>query len=106
VSLAIDDFGTGYSSLSYLRQFEVDHLKIDKSFVAGIGRDPGAETIIRAIIGLARSMDLRTLGEGVETEMQQAFLREAGCDAAQGFHFSVPLDERDLLEFLQRLLHA
>ncbi|MBS1241314.1 MAG: domain S-box protein [Gemmatimonadetes bacterium] len=106
VSLAIDDFGTGYSSLSYLRQFEVDHLKIDKSFVAGIGRDPGAEKIIRAIIGLAGSMDLRTLGEGVETADQEAFLREAGCDAAQGYHFSVPLDEPDLLQFLQRTAAA
>ena len=106
VSLAIDDFGTGYSSLSYLRQFQVDHLKIDRSFVAGIGRDAGAETIIRAIIGLARSMELRTLGEGVETEIQEAFLREAGCDAAQGFHFSIPLDEPELLEYLKRTTAA
>ena len=84
----------------------MDHLKIDRSFVAGIGRDPGAETIIRAIIGLARSMELRTLGEGVETEVQEAFLREAGCDAAQGFHFSTPLDESELLEYLKRATAA
>ncbi len=102
VTLAIDDFGTGYSSLSYLQQFRVDHLKIDKSFVAGIGRDENAETIVRTIIGLARTLELRTMAEGVESEGQLAFLREAGCDAAQGFHFSPPLDEDDLLEFLSQ----
>ncbi|HSR15425.1 MAG TPA: bifunctional diguanylate cyclase/phosphodiesterase, partial [Gemmatimonadales bacterium] len=102
VLLAIDDFGTGYSSLSYLQQFQVDHLKIDKSFVAGIGRDPSAETIIRTIVGLARSLELRTLAEGVETDAQAEFLRGVGCDAAQGYVFSPPLDEHELIEFLQQ----
>jgi diguanylate cyclase (GGDEF)-like protein len=101
VAIAIDDFGTGYSSLSYLRQFRVDQLKIDRSFVAGIGHDPGAEVIVKAIIGLAKSLNLRTLAEGVETAEQGQFLLEAGCDSVQGYYYSVPLNESDLLEFLR-----
>jgi len=102
VAIAIDDFGTGYSSLSYLRQFRVDQLKIDRSFVAGIGQDPGAEVIVRTIIGLAKSLNLRTLAEGVETAEQAQFLRDTGCDAVQGYYYCVPLDESGLLEFLRK----
>lgn len=101
VGLAIDDFGTGYSSLSYLQRYPVQLLKIDKSFTAGVGQDRGAEAIIRVIIGLAKTLGLRTLAEGVETADQAGFLREAGCDAAQGYHFSRPLAEAALLDYLR-----
>jgi diguanylate cyclase (GGDEF)-like protein len=102
VSLSIDDFGTGYSSLSYLRQFRVHLLKIDRSFVAGIGQDRGSETLVRTIIGLANSLGLRTVAEGVETAAQAEFLRDAGCDIAQGYYFCIPLEESALLKFLHR----
>jgi diguanylate cyclase (GGDEF)-like protein len=102
LSLAIDDFGTGYSSLSYLQQFPVQVLKIDKSFTAGIGTDRGAEAIVHVIIGLARTLGLRTLAEGVETPEQTAFLRDAGCDGAQGYLYSAPLTEEALTDFLRK----
>jgi diguanylate cyclase (GGDEF)-like protein len=102
IGLAIDDFGTGYSSLSYLQRFPVQLLKIDQTFTAGIGRDRGAEAIIHVIIGLARTLGLRTLAEGVETADQAGFLREAGCDAGQGYLYSRPVEEAALLDFIRR----
>jgi diguanylate cyclase (GGDEF)-like protein/PAS domain S-box-containing protein len=88
--LAIDDFGTGYSSLSYLKRFPVQALKIDVSFVEGLGSDPESEAIVAAIIGLARSLRLQTIGEGVETEVQLGRLRELGCELLQGNLLSRP----------------
>lgn len=102
IGLAIDDFGTGYSSLSYLQRFPVQVLKIDQTFTAGIGQDRGAEAIIHVIIGLARTLGLRTLAEGVETEDQAGFLREAGCDAGQGYLYSRPVEEAALLDFIRQ----
>ncbi len=92
VTLAIDDFGTGYSSLSYLRRFPVDVLKIDQSFVAGLGPDPEDSTIVAAIVNLADTLELQTIAEGVETIDQLVRLRGLGCRMAQGYYFAEPAE--------------
>jgi diguanylate cyclase (GGDEF)-like protein/PAS domain S-box-containing protein len=93
--LAIDDFGTGYSSLNYLKQFTVDKLKIDQSFVQNIAHDPNDASIVQAIIAIARSMGISTIAEGVETEAQLGYLRSLHCNEIQGFYYrrAVPPDE-------------
>jgi diguanylate cyclase (GGDEF)-like protein/PAS domain S-box-containing protein len=100
IKLAIDDFGTGYSSLTYLQRFPLDILKIDRSFVHGIGEEASTMAIIRMIMSLARTLNLRVTGEGIETPKQLAALRAEGCDLGQGFLFARPLlacDVRALL---------
>ena len=91
VRLALDDFGTGYSCLSYLKQLPVDTVKIDKSFVLNVSRDPGDAAVVEAIIAMAHRLGIRVIGEGVETNEQLEFIRLRGCDLAQGFFFSRPL---------------
>jgi diguanylate cyclase (GGDEF)-like protein/PAS domain S-box-containing protein len=100
ISLGVDDFGTGYSSLAYLNRFPLDVLKIDRSFVAGLGTDPESETIVAAIIDLAHALDLVVIAEGVETEQQLLVLRRLECDQAVGFYFSRPLQPERLTELL------
>jgi predicted signal transduction protein with EAL and GGDEF domain len=91
VRVSIDDFGTGYSSLGRLRQLPVDQIKIDQSFVAGLGHSRDAEAIVCAVIRLGRSLGLRVVAEGVETAAQCTFLQAEGCNAVQGFHIGRPL---------------
>jgi len=95
IALSIDDFGTGYSSLSYLHRFAVKELKIDKSFVQGIGRDAMAESLTQTLIHIGRILNLTVTAEGVETHAQREFLRTHGCHRYQGFLFSRPLASRD-----------
>ena len=91
IRLAIDDFGTGYSSLSYLKRFAVYKIKIDQGFVRDITDDPDDKAIVGAIIGMARSLGIQTIAEGVETEGQLEYLREEGCNEVQGYLFSKPM---------------
>ncbi len=95
VHLAIDDFGTGYSSLSYLTQFPLDVMKLDKSFLAGIGDSSDRRALLRSIIDMGHSLHLSTLGEGIETEAELNRLRACGCDLGQGFLFARPLTPAD-----------
>lgn len=95
LDLAVDDFGTGYSSLSYLRKFPINTLKIDQSFVADMKSADGA-AIVDAIVALARTLNMRSIAEGIETEQQLAYLAERGCDLMQGFYFARPLYPEDV----------
>jgi diguanylate cyclase (GGDEF)-like protein len=104
--LALDDFGTGYSSLGHLRDFPVDILKMDASFVAGIGRGLADGAILRAIIGLANTLGLMTIGEGIERQDQLAALNAMGCNAGQGFYFSKPLEYEDMETLLASCIQS
>jgi diguanylate cyclase (GGDEF)-like protein len=100
--LAIDDFGTGYSSFAYLKKMPVNTLKIDKSFVIGMGRDENDAAIVRTSIELAHNLNIRIVAEGVEDETTLERLKKLGCDAAQGLHVSRPLPEGELLVWLRQ----
>jgi EAL domain-containing protein (putative c-di-GMP-specific phosphodiesterase class I) len=103
VKVALDDFGTGYSSLSYLRRFPFDKIKIDRSFVHEASENADSLAIVKAVIGLGRSLGIATTAEGVETEAQLDIVREHGCTEVQGFLFSVPLPARAANELAARL---
>lgn len=103
VKLSIDDFGTGYSSLSYLRHFPVYKLKVDRSFVCDITANPDNAAITATIISMAKSLNLKAIAEGVETEEQVTFLRRHDCDEVQGYYFSKPLRAGDFAQFARSL---
>ncbi len=102
VAVAIDDFGTGYSSLSYLKRFPIDYIKIDQSFIRGIPREAEDIGITRAIIALARTLDVRLIAEGVDTYEQLAFLKKEGCHEGQGYLISSSLPAGAVPDFLER----
>jgi diguanylate cyclase (GGDEF)-like protein len=101
VKIALDDFGTGYSSLSYLRRFDLDALKVDRSFVADLDSGVEAASILHCVVNLGRALGLKVVAEGIETAEQARFLRAAGCDMMQGFHLARPMR---IAEFEQRFV--
>jgi len=102
IQIALDDFGTGYASLTHLKQFPVDHIKIDRSFVRDLEHDSDDEAIIAAVISLGRSLQLAITAEGVETHGQARRLRELGCDHAQGYLYAKPMAAEQVPELLRR----
>jgi EAL domain-containing protein (putative c-di-GMP-specific phosphodiesterase class I) len=101
IRLAIDDFGTGYSSMSLMKQFPIDTIKIDRSFVRDLPRDSEDQAIAQAIISMGKALGMTVVAEGVETAAQQAFLREHRCDEMQGYLFSRPVPPRELAKLLR-----
>jgi EAL domain-containing protein (putative c-di-GMP-specific phosphodiesterase class I) len=106
VKFALDDFGTGYSSLSYLLQFPVDIVKIDQSFVLGLGRDSANQAIVAAVIQLAHSLGMTVVAEGVETAGQHQELAGLGCDFCQGFYFAHPMHPENIGTLIEHRAHG
>lgn len=100
--VALDDFGTGYSSLSYLREFAIDRIKLDRSFIKDVSWSASDQRIVKGIISLAKSLDISTIAEGVETNQQRAFLEECECDEIQGFYYGVPSSAIDLTSLMKK----
>src|SRR5690606_26516093 len=100
VSIAIDDFGTGYSSLTYLKKFPVDKLKIDRTFIHDILTNEKNKALVKAIIAMANSLEIKILAEGIETEAQLKILKELGCKLGQGFFYSKPIPYRQALQYI------
>ena len=101
VSISVDDFGTGYSSLNYIKKLPVDNIKIDMSFIRDVAKDPDAASIITAITSLARSLQLTTIAEGVESEEQRNILHLLRCDLGQGFYFSPAVTAAEFRKLLE-----
>jgi diguanylate cyclase len=101
IRVAVDDFGTGYSSLAYLRELPIDELKLDRSFVQPMSEDPRSAAIVRSTIGLAHSLGMTLVAEGVENEETAADLASSGCDSSQGYYFARPLPAEDLIRWLE-----
>jgi len=101
VQIAMDDFGTGYSSLSHLQRFPIDGLKIDRSFVSGLGTSRNDTALVRTVIALGDTLGLRTIAEGIETSHQWEMLITLGCKYGQGFLFARPMEPERLAEVLR-----
>jgi EAL domain-containing protein (putative c-di-GMP-specific phosphodiesterase class I) len=102
VSVDLDDFGTGYAALVHLRKFQIDRIKVDRSFILEIGKDPDNEVIVSAIVKLAQNLGLRCIAEGVETLEQLDFLRRLGCEEVQGYYFGKPMSQDAMTDWLRR----
>jgi len=102
ISVAMDDFGTGHSSLSWIRQLPLDFVKVDRSFIADLATNPQAASVVTATIQMAHGLGLKVIAEGVETAAQFDALRGLGCDVAQGFLLSRPVQAREAARFLAR----
>ena len=102
INLAIDDFGTGYSSLSYLKKLPISKLKIDQSFVRDLPDDEEDIAISKAVIALAKSLNLRIIAEGVETQAQKEFLVESNCEVIQGYLYSKPINQEEIQKLLAK----
>jgi len=100
----LDDFGTGYSSLSYLRRFPLGGVKVDRSFIDGLGDNPQDAAIMKAIVEMCRALDLTVVAEGVETDTQLRQLRQLGCKRAQGYLLCHPRPAEEISEFLRARL--
>ena len=103
VGIAIDDFGVGYSSFAYLRELPVDRFKLDRSFLTGVPQSHGDSRLVAALIAMGHRLEVGIVAEGVETAEQATFLRDHGCDEAQGYHLGRPLQESDFEALLNRL---
>ena len=101
VKVLLDDFGTGYSSLSYLHEFQLDVLKIDRTFIAGIRPRIQENPVVNTIITLAKTLQLRVIAEGVETSLQRKLLTDLGCDGGQGYWFAKPMPAKEAVEWLR-----
>ncbi|WP_421566721.1 putative bifunctional diguanylate cyclase/phosphodiesterase [Ochrobactrum sp. EDr1-4] len=104
--IALDDFGTGFASLSHLRDFPIDKIKIDKSFILGLGSHDGNDAIVSAIVSLAHRLDMKVIAEGIETEAQLSYLLENRCDAGQGYFFSEAVPAFDVISLIQKLARS
>ena len=106
VKLAIDDFGTGYSCLSYLRNFPIDRIKIDQSFIRDIETTVANAAIVDAILALAESLGLKTVAEGVENQAELDYLRQHNCQEVQGYYFAKPMNADNFLNWYQQMTNS
>lgn len=104
--VSIDDFGTGYSSMSYLKDLPIDTVKIDKAFISHLSENKHDQKVTKGIIALSKSLGYKVIAEGVETEDQERFLYENGCDVGQGYYFSKPLEEKEFVAFTKPRIRA
>jgi EAL domain-containing protein (putative c-di-GMP-specific phosphodiesterase class I) len=102
VGLVLDDFGTGYSMMGYLKRMPINALKIDQSFIEGIPGDADSRAIVHAMVAVAKHFKLKIVAEGIESLEQVQYMREIGCDFAQGFFYSRSLTADSILEYLER----